>query len=124
VTLLISTGHQTGLFDTSRPYPHPPLPRSHTRRASTSDTFVNGSAGWRQPSLLSTNRIQPGSRFPHQAAALIRAAGIENMAKVAQLFSIMGKASSHLEKNFDLRWARCPTPRPHALDDRLTSRWR
>jgi hypothetical protein len=29
----------------------------------------------------------------------MRAAGIENMANVAQLFSIMGKASSHLEEN-------------------------
>lgn len=46
LALLVSVGHQTGLFDTMSTLPRPRAPTSPRRHGSTSGTCANGWAAW------------------------------------------------------------------------------
>ncbi|MEE9324761.1 MAG: class I SAM-dependent methyltransferase [Dehalococcoidia bacterium] len=101
LALMISIGHQTGLFDTMAGLP-PSTSQQIAEAAGLNERYVREWLG-----AMVTGRIvdydPDGERYalpPEHAAWLTRAAGINSMASMAQFFALMGNVEEEIIECF------------------------
>ncbi|MFL0179310.1 class I SAM-dependent methyltransferase [Mycobacterium sp. SMC-15] len=93
LALLLSLGHQSGLFDALATLSAPATSAEIATRAGLNERYVREwLGGTTVAGVLDYDSVNQSYRLPqHHAAVLTRAAGAANLARVAQYIALMGE---------------------------------
>ena len=101
LAVLISLGHQTGLFDVLASLPAATSPRIAEHSGLDERYVREWLGGMTVAQIVDYDALQGTYVLPrHRAAALTRAAGLDNMARIAQYLPMLGEVEQKIVDRF------------------------